>query len=227
LRDMPEADQLELPNLDILNPLVSIPEGEIRLRDDRKKKRWEVQIKPFLLGQYPVTQGLYHAVTGTSPSVFRGDWNPVDSVTWLEAIKFCNLLSESTNLEKVYSEDRLDGQVTLNPNAKGYRLPTEAEWEYACRSGIQQPRYGELASIAWYEGNSNNQSHPVGEKLPNPWGLYDMIGNVWEWCWDLYDPDVYGEYRVLRGGGCLATNRRRSHPTFKIDDLGFRLARSI
>ena len=231
---MPETDRQKLPNLDILNPLISIPEGEIRLRDDRKKKRWEVQIRPFLLGKYPVTQDLYFAVTGNAPSVFRGERNPVDSVSWLEAIEFCNLLSERSNLESAYSIQGSDRQVMLNPAAPGFRLPTEAEWEYACRAGIQQPRYGELESIAWYGGNSGNKSHPVAEKLPNPWGLYDMLGNVWEWCWDIYDPEVYGEYRVLRGGGwadpergCLATNRRRSHPTFKIDDLGFRLAQSI
>ena len=231
---MPETDRQELPSLDTLNPLISIPEGEIRLRDDRKKKRWEVQIRPFSLGKYPVTQDLYFAVTGNAPSVFRGERNPVDSVSWLEAIEFCNLLSERSNLESAYSVQESDRQVVLNPAAPGFRLPTEAEWEYACRAGIQQPRYGELEDIAWYGGNSGNNSHPVAEKLPNAWGLHDMLGNVWEWCWDIYDPEVYGEYRVLRGGGwadpergCLATNRRRSHPTFKIDDLGFRLAQSI
>ena len=232
-RDMPEPRSRELLNLDQLNPLISIPEGEIRLRDDRKKKSWEVQIRPFLLGIYPVTQDLYREVTGTAPAVFSGERNPVDSVSWLEAIEFCNLLSGRLNLEKAYVIEGPDRPILFNPSAPGLRLPTEAEWEYACRAGIPQARYGELASIAWYEGNSGKKSHPVGEKLPNPWGLYDMLGNVWEWCWDIYDPEVYGEYRVLRGGGwadpergCLATNRRRSHPTFKIDDLGFRLAQS-
>lgn len=230
---MLETHRQQLPKLDMLNPLISIPGGEIRLRDDRKKKRWEVEIKPFLLGQYAVTQDLFLDVTGIAPSVFDGERNPVDSVSWWQAIEFCNRLSERSNLEKVYSIHGTE-RVILNPTARGFRLPTEAEWEYACRAGIQKPRYGEIADIAWYEENSGNRSHPSGEKLPNAWGLYDMLGNVWEWCWDIYDPEIYGEYRVLRGGGwadpergCLATNRRRSHPTFKIDDLGFRLARSI
>ena len=121
-----------------------------------------------------------------------------------------------------------------NRNADGYRLPTEAEWEYACRAGTDGPRYGDLDDIAWYRENSGERRHVVGEKQPNPWGLYDMLGNVWEWCWDLYDAEVYGAYRVLRGGGwfdehwsCRASVRRRSHPTFTTDDLGFRIARSV
>ena len=115
----------------------------------------------------------------------------------------------------------------------GYRLPTEAEWEHACRAGSSGPRYGDLDEIAWYEGNSDGRIHDVGEKRPNAWGLYDMLGNAWDWCWDVYDAQVYGSYRVLRGGGwadahwsCRASVRRRSHPTFRIDDVGFRVARS-
>lgn len=120
------------------------------------------------------------------------------------------------------------------PFADGYRLPTEAEWEYACRAGTSGPRYGPLDDIAWHRGNSEERPHEPGGRLPNPWGLHDMLGNVWEWCWDLYDPEVYGTYRVLRGGGwfdehwsCRASVRRRSHPTFRVDDVGFRVARSL
>ncbi|ELX11683.1 hypothetical protein Jab_1c02680 [Janthinobacterium sp. HH01] len=107
---------------------------------------------------------------------------------------------------------------------------TEAEWEYACRAGSNGPRYGELDDIAWYRENSGGRTCVVGQKQPNQWGLHDMLGNVWEWCEDQYDPEVYGLYRVFRGGGwadaergCLATNRRRSHPTYAIDDVGFRI----
>jgi formylglycine-generating enzyme required for sulfatase activity len=124
--------------------------------------------------------------------------------------------------------------VNCNLGADGYRLPTEAEWQYACKAGTTGYRYGELDEIAWYEENSEGGVHEVGKKGPNAWGLHDMLGNVWEWCWDLYDEEVYGSYRVFRGGswaeedrGCGATCRRRSHPTFGIDDLGFRLARSL
>lgn len=113
-------------------------------------------------------------------------------------------------------------------------MPTEAEWEHACRAGTAGPRYGELDEIGWYRGNSHERIHEVGGKRPNSWGLYDMLGNVWDWCWDVYDAEVYGAYRVLRGGGwfdehwsCRASARRRSHPTFQVDDVGFRVARSV
>lgn len=124
--------------------------------------------------------------------------------------------------------------MTYEWAADGYRLPTDAEWQYACKAGTSGYRYGQIDDIAWYADNSDGRIHDVGGKAPNPWGLFDMLGNVWEWCWDLYDEDMYGSYRILRGGGwaesergCGATVRRRSHPTFTIDDLGFRLARSI
>lgn len=126
------------------------------------------------------------------------------------------------------------GEIGFDAAADGYRLPSEAEWEYACKAGTNAGRYGEIDDTAWYKGNSDGSTQPVGSKEPNAWGLYDLLGNVWEWCSDIYDEQVYGSYRILRGGGwfdeargCLATNRRRSHPTaLKIDDLGFRIARN-
>jgi len=105
------------------------------------------------------------------------------------------------------------------PRADGYRLPTAAEWEHACRAGTTGARYGQLDEIAWYRGNSDERIHDVGGKEPNPWGLHDMLGNVWQWCWDVYDAEVYATYRVLRGGGwyderwsCRASVRRRQPP---------------
>lgn len=214
--------------------MVKIPGGEIILRDDRKKYKWKVEIKPFLLAKYPVTQNMYFAIVQEAPSSFKGDRNPVENVSWKDAIYFCNNLSQKAGLSECYSISSNGKDVICDFESDGYRLPSEAEWEYACRAGTSEVRYGEIDKIAWYKENSDSKTHEVGEKEPNAWGLYDMLGNVWEWCFDVYDEQVYGSYRVFRGGGwcdsargCLATNRRRSHPTFGIDDLGFRIAKSF
>ena len=214
--------------------MVNIPAGTITLRDDRKKLVWDVNISPFLLARHQVTQEQYRDLTGMSPSIFTGDLQPVESVSWRDAAIFCNLLSVKEGLAKAYDLGSNDQETKIIEKSNGYRLPSDSEWEYACRAGTGKVRYGDIDSIAWYKGNSNNRPHEVGLKDPNPWGLYDMLGNVWEWCWDIYDPNLYGSYRVFRGGGwcddergCLASNRRRSHPTYGIDDLGFRVARSI
>lgn len=213
--------------------MVEVPGGTIVLRDDRLKKQWQVEVEGFQLAQHPVTQQVYAAVTGLWPATRVESECPVESVSWLDAVRFCNLLSVAHGLVPAYEvdADTLDAMWT---GSNGYRLPTEAEWEYACRAGTSAPRYGPLDEIAWYAGNSGGQHHPVGMKVPNAWGLHGMLGNVWEWCFDRYDPAVYGSYRIFRGGGwadaergCLATNRRRSHPTFAIEDLGFRVARSL
>lgn len=204
------------------------------LRDDRTTRQWTVALRPFLISRFLITQNLYARVTGLSPSSLPCQNCPVETVSWIDAVGFCNQLSKATGLTESYEFLGNDGGARIIPNSEGFRLPTEAEWEYACRAGTQGPRYGELDKIAWYNGNANGHIQPVGLKQPNAWGLYDMLGNVWEWCSDQYDPEVYGSYRIFRGGGwaddergCLATNRRRSHPTFKIDDLGFRVARSL
>jgi formylglycine-generating enzyme required for sulfatase activity len=213
--------------------MINIPGGEIVLRDDRIKHSWIVKIDPFLLSKYPVTQELYYSVTKKSPFSFKGNRNPAENVSWIDAVFFCNLLSQKERLNECYLISSAGKDVQFNSGADGYRLPSEAEWEYACKAGTSGARYGEIDKIAWYLENAGGQTHEVGMKEPNAWGLYDMLGNVWEWCWDVYDEKEYGSYRIFRGGGwsdpargCLATNRRRSHPTFKIDDLGFRLARS-
>ena len=215
--------------------LLEIPGGEILLRDDRLKERWKVPVKPFYMAKYPVIQDLYAEITQQHPSTFAGNTRPVETVAWIEAVNFCNSLSDKFALKPCYNLGTGSEEITFDELADGFRLPTEAEWEYACRAGTPGIRYGELESVAWYKDNSEGRTHEVGEKEPNAWGLYDMLGNVWEWCSDLYDTEVYGSYRIFRGGGwcdqersVMATTRRRSHPLkFKIDDLGFRIARNI
>ncbi len=215
--------------------MVEIPSGEIELRDDRTKQRWTVEVNSFLLAKFPVTQDLYLEITNEDPSTIKGKRQPVETVTWKEAILFCNKLSLQMGLNPCYSEVEGNEEITFDETVNGFRLPTEAEWEYACKAGTTGVRYGELKNIAWYKNNSLMKPHSVGQKEPNPWGLYDMLGNVWEWCSDIYDETVYGSYRIFRGGGwadeersVMATTRRRSHPLkFKIDDLGFRIARNL
>ncbi|MFD6209215.1 MULTISPECIES: SUMF1/EgtB/PvdO family nonheme iron enzyme [unclassified Peribacillus] len=214
--------------------MAKIPGGEIKLRDDRIKSKWKTEIRPFRLACYPVTRGLYYDIANKSPHSFHGDLKPVVNISWNEAISFCNLLSQKAGLKACYSISNDGEKIICDWESDGYRLPSEAEWQYACKAGTTGYRYGVLDKIAWYSENSKSKIHEVGRKEPNAWGLYDMLGNVWEWCWDLYDEQVYGSYRIFRGGswaeearGCGASCRRRSHPSFCIDDLGFRLAQSF
>ncbi|MET7702276.1 SUMF1/EgtB/PvdO family nonheme iron enzyme [Streptomyces sp. NPDC005485] len=220
--------------------MISVPAGQATLSDRRTQRSWSTELTAYRLAAYPVTQSQYIQVTGERPSGVQGDLLPVEGVSWWDAVRFCNALSAQEGLTPVYqSPDGFEGRagderIEWDASADGYRLPTEAEWEHACRAGTTDARYGKLDDIAWHRGNSDERLHTVGGKLPNTWGLYDMLGNVWEWCWDVYDAEVYGSYRVLRGGGwfdehwsCRASVRRRSHPTLRIDDVGFRVARNM
>lgn len=229
-----ESTKYKINKEEIEQLLVSIPTGTVAMRDDRKQETWSVEIASFELAKFPVTQGLYQSITNQNPSTFHGDKLPVETVSWIEAVIFCNRLSESLRKENCYHINLETGSVTLDSKADGFRLPTEAEWQYACQAGKKEIRYGDLNDIAWFKDNSNNRTQEVGKLKPNEWGMYDMLGNVWEWCSDIYDETIYGSYRIFRGGGwcdeersVMATTRRRSHPhSFKIDDLGFRIARN-
>ena len=214
--------------------MLDIPAGVIRMRDDRIGEQWTCEIQPFRIASTPVTQAFYAEITGNQPAAILDQANPVECVSWFDAARFCNAISALEGLPEPYNISEDGSHLCEYRGGRGYRLPSEAEWEYACRATTSEPRYGNLDDIAWYKSNSEGHPHHVATKQPNSWGLYDMLGNVWEWCSDLYDPDTYGPYRIFRGGGwadhergCLATNRRRSHPTFAIDDLGFRLAQSL
>ncbi|MBW5260132.1 formylglycine-generating enzyme family protein [Streptomyces sp. NBC_01220] len=213
--------------------MVDVPPGRVTLSDRRTQRSWAVDLAPYRLAAFPVTQAQYAQVTGERPSTAQGELLPVEGVSWLDAVRFCNALSLREGLAPAYRLHDDAAGVEWDRSTDGYRLPAEAEWEHACRAGTTEARYGRLDDIAWHRGNARDRPHEVGGRQPNAWGLYDTLGNVWEWCWDVYDAEVYGTYRVLRGGGwfdehwsCRASVRRRSHPTFRIDDTGFRVARS-
>ncbi len=189
--------------------------------------------QPFYVGMFEVTQAEYARVVGSSPSYFQGPQNPVEQVSWEEAVEFCRRLSTRP-------EEQAAGRA--------YRLPTEAEWEYACRAGSTTDfHFGDdkerLGQYAWFDENSGSTTHPAGEKRPNAWGLYDMPGNVWEWCQDWFaaypdsadavvDPQgpLAGSQRVLRGGDwgftawfCFSSLRFGVEPSNRSFIMGFRV----
>ena len=160
------------------------PESE-EYRDSDEVQHRVTLTRAFLLQATEVTQAQYQALMGNNPSKFSNCSDcPVEKVSWIDAIAYVNALSKKESLPACYdSKGEVIGGRTVY-DCKGYRLPTEAEWEYAARGGAQGARYGNLDNIAWYDGNSGRKTHPVGKKRPNSFGLYDMLGNVWEWCHD-------------------------------------------
>jgi formylglycine-generating enzyme required for sulfatase activity len=250
-------------------------------RDEDETRHAVALTKGFYMGKYQVTQGLYQAVMGANPSEFTTPVEsetstakrPVERVSWYDALVFCNTLSMLSNLTPVYkingstdtsrwgevptSDNAAWDAVVMVSDANGYRLPTEAEWEYACRAGTSTPfSTGNTitADQANYNGNAPYNGNAAGENLertteagiyaPNAWGLYDMHGNVWEWCWDMYgsygsgtvtDPTgaAAGSFRVGRGGAwsngariLRSAYRDRNSPTARSFYLGFRVVRS-
>lgn len=207
--------------------LVRLAAGTVTLHDARRRTRRTVELEPFALGVFPVTEEQVTEVLGT-PS--RHPRRPVADVSWLRAVHFCNAASEWEGLDPVYHFEGED--VAWDTTADGYRLPTEAEWEYACRAGSTGPHYAPLAEAAWTAADGVGTPQDVGGKLPNLHGLFDTLGNVWEWCWDLLDPARYDDYRVFRGGGFAddawsvrASVRRGGAPRMRHEDVGFRVAR--
>jgi formylglycine-generating enzyme required for sulfatase activity len=236
--------------------------------DDDEEPVHTVTVKSFSIGKYEVTQLEWRTVMGNNPSRFKGENLPVENVSWYDAVEYCNKRSEKEGLTPAYTIDRsgkdpnntnddddIKWLVRWNRNANGYRLPTEVEWEYAARGGngsLGNYTYSgsnDAGSVAWYSGNNGSRgsanygTKPVGTKAANGLGLYDMSGNVYEWCWDWYgsyasgaqtDPRgaASGSVRVLRGGSWVydaslarSVGRNYSNPINRPYDVGFRLVR--
>jgi formylglycine-generating enzyme required for sulfatase activity len=207
----------------------------------------QVTVNSFSMGKYEVTQEEWVAVMGSNQSNFKGDKLPVENVSWYEAVEYCNKLSLKEGLSPAYQGSGND--IMCDMSANGYRLPTEAEWEYAASGGkLRDVPARENAEqhdeTAWYDKNSDAKTHEVGTKAANALGLFDMGGNVWEWCWDrygAYESDAQtnptgassGRLRVARGGS-WGNDSRSLRPAYRINDmpshrivnLGFRLLRS-
>ena len=213
---------------------------------------------PFLLGETEVTQEIFENVMGYNPSSFikkvDSKQRPVESVTWYDAVMFCNNLSVKLGKKPYYYITKIEGlknikdelipnqigyaDVKINPQANGFRLPCEKEWEYAAKAGTNNKYAGtndvkKLDQVAWFEDNSGYQTHPVKGKRPNEWGFYDMSGNVFEWCYDLFVSNS-SALRVLRGGSwrtdasyLRSANRYYGSPSDRDRLVGFRVSASL
>ncbi|MDB4810102.1 formylglycine-generating enzyme family protein [bacterium] len=245
---LPGSVLAKLPALILKLPVVTnsigmklkmLPPGRFQMgsksgQGDEKPQHEVTLTKPFMFGVHEVTQSLYSKVMGVNPSHFKGSNHPVEQVSWEDAVKFCQKLS-------ALPAEKAAGHV--------YRLPTEAEWEYACRAGTTtEYSFGyaesQFPQYAWYADNADDKTHHVGGKKPNAWGLYDMHGNVWEWCQDWYgdypgqavtNPSgpTFGSIRVYRGGSwshaagiCRSASRSRSGPSGRNGNRGFRVCLS-
>ncbi len=216
------------------------PPGEEGRFDDEDQHTVAIA-RAYCMKATEVTQGEWQAVMGSNPSNFKncGADCPVEQVSWDEAVGFANALSRRDGLPDCYADSTFSGI-----SCEGYRLPTEAEWEYAARAGTTSSRYANIGSVAWYGKISGAATYPVGQKQPNAWGLYDMLGNVWEWTGDWYGEYSAGAsnpawavaafYRVIRGESwrgyardARAAARSARPPYSRYDIIGFRLVRTV
>jgi formylglycine-generating enzyme required for sulfatase activity len=234
--EKPEPQHGNLITNSIGMKLVYVPAGDFNMgsppeekgrQDDELLHKARITC-PFRIGMTEVTQVQWQTVMGTNPSNFVGDDLPVEKVSWKNAVAFCKKLSET--------------------EGKTYRLPTEAEWEYACRAGVTDPiaGTGQIDDMAWYDENSKEQSHSVATKTPNAWGIFDMHGNASEWCSDYYSSDYpeadvtdpigpsEGKYRVIRGGSwgyfepsCRCAARSSAPTSYQLKQTGFRVVMEL
>lgn len=251
---MPEAED-EVPK--VKNEpieMISINGGEFVLGSMEAEAEpdefpiFSITIPNFYISKYEITQKEWMMVNGTNPSHSVDNRRPVDNVSFFDAVEFCNAKSELDGLIPCYNFK--DSLIICDFRANGYRLPTEAEWEYAAKAGIKDNSVlysggNDPDLVAWFADNSSGYSHPVGLKIPNSLGLYDMSGNVMEWCWNYYQPyanssaqqfsgPAHGDQRVLRGGSFQSsavdircTKRFHLPPWSKGSDIGFRVVRSL
>jgi len=235
--------------------MVYLPGGTFLMGDDNgkyndEKPAHEVKLNAFYMSEFPVTQNVYEAITGNNPANFRGLLRPVEQVSWFDSVNFFNKLSEKFGIQQCYKKTDKD-KFSWNKTKPGFRLPTEAEWEYAANGGgkgnTQYAGSNKLENVGWYDENSYGETKNIGMKFPNAAGLYDMSGNVWEWCYDWFGEDFYkqckkggiennpdgpesGAVRVLRGGSwdsfadnCRAACRNSFHPGIAWSGGGFRV----
>jgi len=258
---LPNPPKLIVPDESLKN-LVWVDGGTFQMGSNdynSEKPIHEVKLDSFYIGKYPVTFEEYDAFCAATKRDKPGDekWGrnrrPVINVNWYDAVAYCNWLSEQQNLQQVYTINGTN--IGINWRANGYRLPTEAEWEYAARGGNKSKGFkyagsNDLDKVGWYSANAGSQTHPVGERDENELGIHDMSGNVWEWCWDWYDEKYYeqfknraaenprgaekGDYRVVLGGSwnnfdyfCRSTVRYGFFPVNRYDSVGFRYSRAF
>lgn len=236
--------------------MVLLPGGDLMMGSDAggdESPRHKVHVAPFAVDKFEVTQRQFATLEIPDPSHFKDPDRPVEQIRWSDAVLFCNARSEAEGLEPCYDEETF----ACNFQAGGYRLPTEAEWEYAAHAGTSTDYFfgnspNRLKSFACYKANAKQRTDRVGHKRPNPWGLCDMLGNVAEWCHDVYAADYYqrspvdnphgpkkGPKRVLRGGSwkssaqaCRVATRQGkvagfTDACFTGDMLGFRAVRKL
>lgn len=256
--DFAEAPAWLVPDMVWIPPgsyWMGSPDTELFRHDDERLHAVTLT-HGFHMGESEVTQAQWASVMGSNPSHNMGcDDCPVEYLTWYEAVAYCNTLSLLMGRDLAYEIDGED--VTWLPGTDGYRLPTESEWEYACRAGTSTAFYNgpitegycdldpNLDEIGWYCGNSLDETQPVAQKSRNVWDLYDMSGNVLEYCWDWYDPEYpvwpvtdptgppTGLHRVCRGGSaytyssnCRSAERVHEWPNERWFNVGFRLVAS-
>lgn len=229
-------------------PMVKIPAGRFLMGSGKEKDEREHEVvltHAFFVGVYEVNQKVWNEVRDKNPSKFQSPQQPVSNVSFFDVVLFANALSQKEGLEQCYTVTPQAAVWPKGYQCAGYRLLTEAEWEYAARANQEEDMHESVKdTVAWTKGNAQKQTHPVGQKAPNAFGLYDMVGNVWEWVWDIYEPyssteiidpmgAKKGPFRIRRGGGySTGTSRVRIADRYALNPinehsfLGFRLART-